>query len=58
MKTDLGIDSHVLKEASNAAESLIEVMTFLQRMRDRLKNLLILLSVSLVNLFDSADIIF
>jgi hypothetical protein len=55
--TDLGVDSHVFEEAGDAPKPLIKVMAFFQGMRDRLKNLLILFGMSLVNLLYSADIV-
>jgi len=56
--THLGINSHILEEAGNAAKTLVEMMAFSQRMRYRLKNLLILFGVGLVYFLHGTDIIF
>jgi hypothetical protein len=58
LDTHLGIDSHILEEPGNAAKTLVEMMAFSQRMRYRLKNLLILFGVGLVYFLHGADIIF
>jgi hypothetical protein len=55
--THLRVYSHILKKACNPAKPLVKVMAFFQRMRDRLKNLLILFRVNLMDLLYGANII-
>jgi hypothetical protein len=52
----LGVGAHVLEETSNTAKALVEVVTFLQRVVDGLKRLLILLGVMAVDFLHSLHI--
>lgn len=55
--TDLCVDSHILKVTSNTAQSLVKMMALSQRMRDRLKNLLVLFGMDLMDLLYGANIV-
>lgn len=53
----LGVDTHVLKEAGDATEALIEMRTLLQWARNGLEDLFVLLGVCLVDLLSGRDIL-
>lgn len=53
----LCVDSHVLEEAGNTTQALVEMPALLKRLRDRLENLLILFGVVRVGLLDGGDIV-
>lgn len=54
----LGVASHILKEASDTPEGLVEVRPLSQRLRDCLEDFLILFGVCLVDLFRRTDVLF
>lgn len=56
--THLSICPHIFKQACHAAQLLIEMMPLLQRIRDRLEDLLVLLGLGLLHLLGRGDIAF